>query len=31
MTACPKKIDGFRPLRLLLAHTPDLLPWAQAE
>lgn len=29
MTACPREIDGWRPLRLLLAHTPDLLPWAR--
>jgi uncharacterized protein len=29
MAGCPTDIGGARPLRLLLAHTPDQLPWAR--
>jgi uncharacterized protein len=29
MRDCPAEIGGVRPLRLLLAHTPDQLPWAR--
>ena len=29
MTNCPADVAGVRPLRLLLAHTPDLLAWAR--
>ena len=29
MAGCPTEIGGARPLRLLLAHTPDQLPWAR--
>ena len=29
MAGCPAKVGGARPLRLLLAHTPDQLPWAR--
>jgi predicted MPP superfamily phosphohydrolase len=26
---CPHQVDGFRPLRIVLAHSPDQLPWAR--
>jgi predicted MPP superfamily phosphohydrolase len=29
MTNCPTEFGGVRPLRLLLAHTPDQLAWAR--
>jgi uncharacterized protein len=29
MANCPTEIGGIRPLRLLLAHTPDQLAWAR--
>jgi uncharacterized protein len=29
MTNCPAEISAVRPLRLLLAHTPDQLAWAR--
>ena len=29
MRNCPTTVDGKRPLRLLLTHTPDLIGWAR--
>ncbi len=31
MSDCPSEIDGRRPLRILVAHTPDQLPWARGQ
>jgi uncharacterized protein len=28
MSGCPREVAGRRPLRILLAHTPDAWPWA---
>jgi predicted MPP superfamily phosphohydrolase len=29
MSQCPAQVEGFRPLRILLSHSPDQIRWAQ--
>jgi predicted MPP superfamily phosphohydrolase len=31
MSACPQTIDGHRPLRVLLSHSPDQIGWARTH
>jgi hypothetical protein len=31
MTTCPPRVSGRGPLRIVLSHSPDQLPWARAN